>query len=105
MLEIVLLCIWCIGRILNRFSKDVGFLDDVLPYVFCETVVVCDILHDSTPGSDFNRKPLILHDFVLTKIFFSAVVCEVFSYHSNSSNPESIPAYSIHYYATTVAGL
>ena len=28
------------GRVLNRFSKDVGFLDDVLPCLFCEYVVV-----------------------------------------------------------------
>ncbi|XP_064381893.1 ATP-binding cassette sub-family C member 4-like isoform X2 [Halichondria panicea] len=25
-----------IGRILNRFSKDIGYLDDLLPYIFCE---------------------------------------------------------------------
>ena len=29
-----------VGRILNRFSKDVGFLDDLLPYVFCEYLLV-----------------------------------------------------------------
>jgi len=29
------------GRILNRFSKDVGFLDDLLPYLFCEFILVC----------------------------------------------------------------
>ncbi|XP_064396708.1 ATP-binding cassette sub-family C member 4-like [Halichondria panicea] len=29
-----------IGRILNRFSKDVGFLDDLLPYFFCEFVLL-----------------------------------------------------------------
>ena len=28
------------GRILNRFSKDVGFLDDLLPYIFCEFILV-----------------------------------------------------------------
>ena len=32
-----------IGRVLNRFSKDVGFLDDVLPYLFCEYVVVSTV--------------------------------------------------------------
>ena len=29
-----------IGRVLNRFSKDVGFLDDLLPYQFCEYMLV-----------------------------------------------------------------
>lgn len=28
------------GRILNRFSKDVGFLDDLLPFNFCEFLLV-----------------------------------------------------------------
>ena len=31
---------YTIGRVLNRFSKDVGFIDDVLPYIFCEYLVV-----------------------------------------------------------------
>ena len=31
---------YTVGRVLNRFSKDVGFIDDVLPYVFCEYLVV-----------------------------------------------------------------
>ena len=29
-----------IGRVLNRFSKDVGFLDDLLPLQFCEYMLV-----------------------------------------------------------------
>lgn len=29
------------GRVLNRFAKDVGFLDDLLPYQFCEFFLVC----------------------------------------------------------------
>lgn len=29
-----------LGRIVNRFSKDVGFLDDLLPYSFCEFLLV-----------------------------------------------------------------
>ena len=28
------------GRVLNRFSKDVGFLDDLLPFTFCEYLLV-----------------------------------------------------------------
>ena len=28
------------GRVLNRFSKDIGFMDDLLPYVFCEYLIV-----------------------------------------------------------------
>ena len=28
------------GKILNRFSKDIGFLDDLLPYTFCEFILV-----------------------------------------------------------------
>lgn len=30
----------CAGQVLNRFSKDVGFLDDLLPYVFSEFFLV-----------------------------------------------------------------
>ena len=29
-----------IGRILNRFSKDIGFMDDVLPFQFMELFTV-----------------------------------------------------------------
>ena len=32
-----------IGRILNRFSKDIGFMDDVLPYQFMELFTVSGI--------------------------------------------------------------
>ena len=35
------------GRVLNRFSKDIGFLDDLLPYVFCEYLLVNPIAHSS----------------------------------------------------------
>ena len=30
---------------LNRFAKDVGFLDDLLPYVFLEYLLVRDIIY------------------------------------------------------------
>ena len=29
-----------VGRVLNRFSKDLGFMDDVLPYHFYDFVFV-----------------------------------------------------------------
>ena len=32
------------GRVLNRFAKDVGFLDDLLPFIFCEYFIVCCII-------------------------------------------------------------
>ena len=28
------------GRVLNRFAKDIGFLDDLLPSIFCEYLLV-----------------------------------------------------------------
>ena len=28
------------GRVLNRFSKDVGFLDKLLPFVLCDDILV-----------------------------------------------------------------
>lgn len=36
----VIIIIMYLGRILNRFSKDIGFLDDLLPYSFCEFLLV-----------------------------------------------------------------
>ena len=30
----------CLGRILNRFSKDVGFMDDLLTYLYAEFLIV-----------------------------------------------------------------
>ena len=33
------------GRVLNRFAKDVGFLDDLLPYIFLEYLTVSAWLH------------------------------------------------------------
>ena len=78
------------GRVLNRFSKDVGFLDDALPYLFCEYAVV-------------SERTSELHAFMLFLSF--AVVYEVFSHSCHSSNPKSIPVDSIRSFATTVAGL
>ncbi len=31
---------FCIGRVLNRFSKDIGFLDDLLPQVLFEFIQI-----------------------------------------------------------------
>ena len=33
------------GRVLNRFSKDVGFLDDLLPYHYSDFSVVSTVLY------------------------------------------------------------
>ena len=32
--------LYCLGRVLNRFSKDIGFLDDLLPFTFVQYLVV-----------------------------------------------------------------
>ena len=29
-----------LGRVLNRFSKDIGFMDDILPFQFLELFTV-----------------------------------------------------------------
>ena len=34
------LVLYCLGRVLNRFSKDIGFLDDLLPLFFLQFFVV-----------------------------------------------------------------
>ena len=35
-----------VGRVLNRFSKDVGFIDALLPYQSAEFCIVsCKLLH------------------------------------------------------------
>ena len=31
-----------LGRVLNRFSKDIGFMDDLLPFQFVELFTVSD---------------------------------------------------------------
>ena len=41
--------VMCAGRVLNRFSKDLGFLDDIIPqpffdYLAVRPVVIC-VLH------------------------------------------------------------
>ena len=36
----LLLTLPSVGRVLNRFAKDVGFLDDLLPITFCEYLLV-----------------------------------------------------------------
>lgn len=33
------------GRILNRFSKDLGCVDELLPFATIDTVQVCKISH------------------------------------------------------------
>ena len=37
--------LYCLGRVLNRFSKDVGFLDDLLPFIFVQYTVVRTYTH------------------------------------------------------------
>lgn len=39
------------GRILNRFSKDIGAVDSFLPYALIECVVVCITSHASVISS------------------------------------------------------
>ena len=36
----VIFILHIIGRVLNRFSKDIGFLDDLLPHTFLEYLFV-----------------------------------------------------------------
>lgn len=36
-----------LGRILNRFSKDIGMIDDMMPMILCDVLqVTCSILLD-----------------------------------------------------------
>ena len=53
------------GRILNRFSKDIGFLDDLLPYIFCEYLLVTshppEWLFKLNNLSKFSIAPAALH--------------------------------------------
>lgn len=37
-------CRLCAGRVLNRFSKDIGFLDDLLPHTFLEYLFVSSLI-------------------------------------------------------------
>ena len=45
-----------VGRVLNRFSKDVGFLDDVLPFIFCEYLLV---------SVSYGQKFKTVHGFIV----------------------------------------
>ena len=47
-----------VGRVLNRFSKDVGFLDDVLPFIFCEYLLV---------SVSYDQKFNTVHGFIVCK--------------------------------------
>ena len=46
------------GRILNRFSKDIGFLDDLLPHTFLEYIFVSLIMWEFFFGNDMLRYAL-----------------------------------------------
>jgi len=54
-----------LGRVLNRFSKDIGFMDDLLPYNFLELMSVSDSI-----AYMYN-----LHQF------FLVADDEIYSYH------------------------
>lgn len=43
--SLTVLFTFIVGRVLNRFSKDVSFLDDLLPYIFCEYLLVMIFLY------------------------------------------------------------
>ena len=62
-----------IGRILNRFSKDIGFLDDLLPYVFCEFLLVID---DSTTDRQLHLITVFFTQLLVrtTAIVLTAIV-------------------------------
>lgn len=42
-----------VGRILNRFSKDIGHLDDLLPLTFLDFVQVIQLLLSETSALHF----------------------------------------------------
>ena len=39
------------GRILNRFSKDMGFVDDMMPFTYCDFLQVSLDTHYTTISS------------------------------------------------------
>ena len=57
------------GRVLNRFAKDVGFLDDLLPFTFCEYLLVSV---SQQRGASWSS----VHAFVCNKCTFS--VCSTY---------------------------
>ncbi|XP_027412883.1 multidrug resistance-associated protein 4-like [Bos indicus x Bos taurus] len=48
-----------IGRILNRFSKDIGHMDDLLPLTFLDFIQVIMVLKDRAPPSESIDKVAI----------------------------------------------
>ena len=60
------------GRVLNRFSKDIGFMDDILPYVFCEYLIVsvaCKVLFISFVSIDIIKSCDLLVFYILDFIY------------------------------------
>ena len=61
------------GRILNRFSKDIGYLDDLLPYMFCDFFMVSIINSSNSIGSFFF--PLAAYDTYNSHFVDSSICC------------------------------
>ena len=78
-----------IGRILNRFSKDIGFMDDLLPYYFNELFTV---------SIKCNLKKII--------VYFSIYIAtaEVHIYYVGRMCGQLLVVYSsCHHYCSTVS--
>ena len=70
------------GRILNRFSKDIGFLDDLLPHVFLEFVYVSTNLN-SVQIQKLYMILMYIHDHA-DVTDFSPASDKKLCYHHNS---------------------
>ena len=81
MLQILLIII---GRVLNRFSKDIGFMDDLLPYHFNDLFTV------SKEQSIFNVS--------LAETSLLLATAEICCYYGCGVCGQLLVNYSCHYY-------
>ena len=72
-----------LGRVLNRFSKDIGFMDEVLPFQFLELFTV-------SVGSNYAMHQLALYRLVVAK-----VPC----HHDGGLRGKLLPVHSCHHHS------
>ena len=95
-----LVCQWCIftgcfliptyvriGRVLNRFSKDLGFMDDILPFYFFNYLAVSEQNMKSIHHHWLLCQPVCFHFSLLAHVMYNTASLAVAAIASSTSLP------------------